>query len=75
MSGKPYDIGLPMDLQDALGKLADEVGANLPEVAHALIRDSLVGITLAQTSSGRNHAAEAIDWWKRCQATPVRTTK
>jgi hypothetical protein len=75
VSGKPYDIGLPMDLQEALGRLADEVGANVPEVAHALIRDGFMGIAQAETASGREHSVEAIDWWKRCQAKPVRTTK
>jgi hypothetical protein len=75
VSGRAYDIGLPMDLQERLGKLADVVGANLSEVAHVLIRDGLQGIALAQTSSGRDEATEEREWWRRSQAKSVRATK
>lgn len=75
MSGKSYDIGLPIELQDEIGKLAALLDANVPEVAHALIHDGLHGLVVARTLSGRDETTEARDWWKRVSARGVRASK
>jgi hypothetical protein len=75
MGSSCYDIGLPMDLQEPVSRLAEVLGAKVPEVAHALIRDGLAGIALVQASSGRDHTAEANDWWKRVGSKDVRGSK
>ena len=75
MSGKSYDIGLPMELQEEIGRLATLVEANMPEIAHALIRDGLQGLVVARTLSGRDEPTEAKDWWKRVSARGVRGSK
>jgi hypothetical protein len=75
VSGKSYDIGLPVDLQEEISKLATLVEANIPEVAHALIRDGLQGLVVARSLSGRDEPTEAKDWWKRVGARSVRTSK
>jgi len=54
--GKSYDIGLPIDLQDRIARLAELLGASISKVAHALIRESLVKITSAD---------EAREWWRK----------
>ena len=54
--GKTYDIGLPIDLQDRIAKLADAVDAKITDVTHALIRDALVRISTSD---------EARQWWKQ----------
>jgi len=64
MGSSCYDIGLPMDLQESLGKLAEKLGAKIPEVAHALMRDALSRFTANEarmTAIGYDSIVK--QWW------------
>lgn len=65
MGSSCYDIGLPMDLQESIAKLADRLDAKVPEVAHALMRESLSRLTNGHSGiSGEEYTAAVKSWWK-----------